>query len=1329
MTELIQVSGNKGKGGQPSESSNTLLSTATARVVDLLCEGEIEGFFDQEHPERSIYFDNVPMMEDDATLTIHSILADKRRIRLNTTVPPNYSEGRTIRVVGCTNQANNGDFTIEKLTDITNKTIKDKGYGSIVCIVVTKTDYTKHVDEDFNWKANVRAATTVNGTLATAFANSQVIDGVTLATGNRILLKNQTTGAANGIYTVNASGAPTRATDADTSAEVTSGMSTLVQEGTTNGNTQWALSTNNPITLGTTALTFVTPPGSAYIALMNFKGADLEVRYGTPDQLPLVGISEVEATFEKNMEVKFDTTVYFQITNPNIDDVKINLRFSSLVRTNSDGDVGASTVEFRFLRRWVGGDFVEFDRKIIKGKTTSDYEVQYRYSLTSGAFLVNQPVGNFPLDIQVDRLTVESSSVKKQDTFYLNSWVEVQNVKLQYPNCALAGLKVVAELFGGRVPQRSYHIKGLKIAYPSNYTPATQVYSGFWDGTFTTGWCDNPAWVFYDILTNKRYGLGEYVNEDQVDKYSLYEIAKYCDCVDENNEQTLISNGYGGTERRFVFNGAIEAREEAYTVLQALASVFRGMAYWSAGGVASSQDSPKDYTRLVSRANVVGGDFTYTGTALKARHTAALITWNDPQDNYKQAVEVVEDHELINTYGWRPIEVVAFATTSRGQANRVGKWILDSERYETETVTFTAGVDFQNTRPGEIIAISDPARTGVRRGGRILSYAAYSGGGYILYIDMPYASQVGDTLLVLNTDDAIVELNITPGMVGAFLLVTVPVTDPVTELGTLQPDAMFVIQNTTLVPETWRVLSMRETEPHLYEITALQYDGSKFARVEANLSLPDTPTSYLPTGKLAPPSGMTMVENLVRNNNYTDTVLDVSWTASPDPRAMVYVFEYQPPGGPWSAPIYTNDVSYKITGAVPSKYSEVDPDIAGDVSVQQNWNFRVRAQKTYEAASTQSIPAHLSEQVVVGKTLPPANVTGFRATRNFTSVLLRWDAVSDIDLLSYEIVEGDGEWPMDSLNPGHTDRASSRVLVLSHVSTRHTVPCETKEYKTYQIRAVDDSGNVSVLPAQVTRDGTIFGTVFPTIPAVSLLEAYQDDNTVYLAWVLAGGGIGFGYEVRIGTTGDTWATATPFGDTTDTQFSNKVAVMAETTYRFRVRTYIQWAGGRRAYGDETTVDLVKYPQLGLVLIVEQDEHADGWPGTLSASMEVDAVSGDLRLMAGELVGTYHYTLNLGTERTGRLFKVASPYFDLSSGLLIDNATQYIADATGAINPVTNDNGVANINFYLEMSPDRVFRDATYKFTSVVIRIEFTRTDNDQFVPALGALTTYFHDPS
>ncbi len=1176
MTQPKPVFGNKGGGHTPTEKANTLFSTATARVVDLISEGEIEGPVDADFPERSVFFDNVPVMEDEMIEGITSITASTRLFTV-ASLPSGFVAGRSIRVSGCANTGNNGDFTIEAVNTVTA--------GSVYTIKVKKGDEVKLTNE--------------------------------------------------------------------------------------------------------------TPPVAAAINLMNFKGIQFEFRTGTPDQTPLTGISEVENERELNREVKFGFPVDFQITNDDIDDVKVTLRFQALQKQTDKGDVVGSTVEFKFLRKWVGGSFVEFDAKKITGKTSSEYEIQYRIPIKGEPLLQGQPVGLFPLTIRIDRTTPDSDSASKQDAFSVLSYTEVQNLRLQYPNSAIAGIKVNAELFGGRVPDRSYFIKGIKIKYPTGYNPETQEYPEFWDGTFTVGWCDNPAWVFYDILTNARYGLGEFISEAQVDKEALYQIAKYCDCWDDETQtQVLIPDGYGGLERRFVFNGVIEQRQEAFTVLSALASVFRGMSYWSAGGVTASQDSPKSSTRLVARANVIGGDFTYSGTALKARHTAALVTWNDPEDNYKQAVEVIEDQDLIVRYGWRPIEVVAFATTNRGQAHRVGRWILDSEKYETETITFTGGEDFHNCRPGEVIEVSDPTRTGVRRGGRILSYADYSGGGTIVYIDMPYQTVDGDILLVMNTEDQVEELDIVAGTYGNYLILSE------SPAGTLQPDAVYVIQGTNTVPEKWRVMSMREVERHQFEITALSYDENKFDRVEQDILLSEKPTSFLPTGKLSPPTNLTMVESLVRKNNFVSTVLDISWSPSSDPRTLLYQVEYKPPGSEWSAPVYTSGVTFQITEANPSYYDDEEGEF-------KYWDFRVRAQKTYTAAAEQSDPLELLNQTVVGKTAKPADVENFTNTRDYHSVYLSWDIVSDIDLVGYDIRQG-------------TEWESATVIAEGHVSNRLVVKAETQDSLTFLIRSRDDSGFISQNVSQTTA-------TFPGLPDLSDLRAYQIGSTVKLIWTAGTGSVAFGFEVRQGYPSNTWDESLPIGETSTTQFIAPVSVGVTTTFRYYVRLFIEWSDGKRGYGAEHYVEIDKWPIVGSNLVLTREEHTLNWPGTLSAEMEV--VSNELRLKDGETFGIYEYSVDLGSVKTGRFFKRDVGYFEVINTLLIHDATMLIHDATFPIRSVSNSGGVANVRYFLEFTPEIEFEEADYEFQTVTVRVEFRRNPTDDFRPVLSELVTYFNEPT
>jgi predicted phage tail protein len=1195
---ITTVVGQKGGGHTPTEHANTLFSTSTARVIDLICEGPIEGFVTPDHPEQSVYFDNVPMMEADRITGIASVVAADRKYTFAGAIPSAFAVGRSIRVSGCTNAGNNGDFTIEKVS----------------------------------------------------------------------------------------------------AASITPGFITVAKSGTT----KWVNES---------------PAGTSSVAIMNFKGATVEARFGAPSQTPLSGFSEVESEVTVGRDLKFGAAIDVVITDQNVDAIKIPIRFQALQRTNDDGDGVGDTVNFTFYRRWAGGSFVQFDTREVKGKTNSEYEIQWRYGIRSEPFLQGLTAGDFPLTIKIERNTPESERTSRVNACSVPSITQVYETKLEYPNTTVVGITVNSELFGGRVPDRSYFIKGLQIKYPTGYDPETQTYPDFWDGTFTTGWCDNPAWVFYDILTNPRYGLGEFISEAQVDKTALYQIAKYCDCwVDgsPSGSQVLISDGFGGYERRFVFNGVIESREEAFTVLNSIASTFRGMAFWSAGGVTASQDRPKETTRLVTRANVVDGDFSYSGTALKARHTAALVTWNDPEDNYKQAVEVVEDQDLVVRYGWRPAEVVAFATTSRGQAHRDGRWLLDTERYSDETVTFTSGVEFQDARPGEIIEISDPARTGQRRGGRVQSFTATGFG--VVGIDMPYTTVAGDVLLVVNAQDVVEELPVQAGTTGTDIVLTEAPT------GTIQADSIYIIQSNTLATEKWQIVSIREAEPHKFEVTALSYDDTKFARVEQNLTLATAPTSFIPTGKLTPPTNLSVVERLVRKNSNISTVLDVSWTASTDPRTLLYQFEFRPPNGEWSSPTFTSGLSVQLQD-VAASYTEDGTDY--------NWEFRVRGQKTYYAAAGQSDPLELFDVVVVGKTAPPPNVENFTAVRTYRETILKWDAVDDIDLAGYDIQSGSDVW----------DQAGNVTVATSHLSNTITVPTTDTATTRYLIRARDTLGNLSVVATAVTAQ-------FPTIAAPVSLRAYQLGSSVRLIWDKASGSELSDFEIRIGTTTTSWQDAQQIGTTSDTQFVFPVSVAVNTVFRFHVRTYYQISSGQRAYSAAQTVDINKWPMVGANITFTREEHTLGWPGTLSSEMEI--VSGELALRDTETSGTYRYTIDVGSSgvanvlnnftdvldfwsnlsgKIGRLFRRDESYLESISGLKIYDATMKIYDAEFPITAVASPTGQSNIRFYLELSPDVEFLEADYQINTVTIRIEFTRQAQDDFRPVLSTLTTYFHEPT
>lgn len=446
----------------------------------------------------------------------------------------------------------------------------------------------------------------------------------------------------------------------------------------------------------------------------NFTGVTLATRNGTQAQTFISGFPSVEAEVAVGVQVEQATPVVRSITSAAYDSARVTISIPQLSKINTNnGDTTGSQVRIKIEVQANGGSYVEQVDDTIKGKTTTKYQKSYLVKLT----------GSAPWNIRVTRVTDDSTSSTLQNQTWWESFTQISSSKLSYPNSALAAMVIDSQQFSN-IPVRGYDIKGLRVRVPSNATvraDGSLTYSGSWDGTFIIRWTSNPAWCFYDMLTSERYGLGQYISDGQIDKWALYAIGRYCD--------DLVDDGFGGTEPRFSCHLYMQQRAEAFKVMQDLASIFRGMVYWAGGLVTAVQDSPSDPVALFTDANVVSADesgnpipaFTYQGSSLKTRHTVALVSWNDPEDFYTLKPEYVEDADGIARYGVVQTNVVAVGCTSRGQAHRVGKWLLYSESNETETITFKAGVDASLVRPGQIIQVADRNRAGARRGGRIVS--------------------------------------------------------------------------------------------------------------------------------------------------------------------------------------------------------------------------------------------------------------------------------------------------------------------------------------------------------------------------------------------------------------------------------------------------------------------------------------------------------------------------------------------------------------------------------------------------------------------------------
>jgi predicted phage tail protein len=592
----------------------------------------------------------------------------------------------------------------------------------------------------------------------------------------------------------------------------------------------------------------------------NFKDVAWSAHRGLADEGYFNGHDAVETPVEVETQVKNALGPTTRtIVDENVDAVRVIMRIPALVKQDSKGGLKKTSVSYTISYRANNGSWVDaIQNDISNQKALSPFQI---------AHVVNLPAGGSPWDIRVTRNTADSDDDKLQNDTYWEGYVELVYGKFIYPHTAGVALSGNAEEMGSSVPPRSYHIKGMKIAVPSNYDPIARTYSGIWNGSFKIAWTNNPAWIFYDLITNDRYGLGEFVSPEIVDKWSLYTIAQYCD----QQVKSGFKNGDTGAdlyEPRFTFNGVINTKDEAYNVLQNITQAWRGMAYWAMGQVFATADMPADPVKLVSPANVVGGDFDYAGTAIKARHSVVMVKWNNPDDFYRADTEVVIDSDLLHKYGWRDKTVQLNGCTSRGLAHRYGKWIIDTEQHETDTLTYSASWDHAEVRPGEIVAVSHPRKAQIRASGRVVKHDELT-----ITLDDDFDWNEGQTYQLMLTMPS-GQLETKP--ILAFLdNHTVRVSSAYS--AEALADAMWTITGSDITPRLFRVINVEESEPNIFKVTALFHDPQKYARVEQDIYFDPLPYERPPTGSV-PPTNLLVKESGYVSNNVQTLQLTVSWT-------------------------------------------------------------------------------------------------------------------------------------------------------------------------------------------------------------------------------------------------------------------------------------------------------------------------------------------------------------------------------------------------------------------------------------------------------------------
>ena len=570
----------------------------------------------------------------------------------------------------------------------------------------------------------------------------------------------------------------------------------------------------------------------------NFQDVGFEPRFGTSNQTFISGISDIETETNVGVKVEKGTPVSRQITNSNVDAVRVTVRFNSLQKFESNGDVNGTSVRLKInILQGDGTTSTPID-DTIKGRSSSAYARDYRINLLDAN--TGTP-STFPVTITVERVTDNAEDpTKLRDEFFFSSLTEIIDEQRPYPDVAHVALRFDSEQFSS-VPGRMYKVRGVKIKIPHNGTvdPTTGriTYSGTFNGTLTTTthWTSDPAWILFDLLTNTRYGLGDHITESQLDKFAFYSASVYC--------SELVDDGLGGQEPRFSCNTILQTRQDAYEVVNALTSVMRAITFWNAGSLTLSQDRPTDPSYLFNLSNVREQGFSYSGTSLKTRSTMISVSYFD-MENQELDFETVEDSTAKTKYGALHKKVTGFACNSRGQAARLGRFMLFEEQNSTETISFTTGLaGGVIVRPGQVIEVSDPVRAGARRGGRIKSATTTT-----VTVDDTADTDLdatnSPTLSVILSDGSIESRNV-DSISGAVITVSSAFSSAP------NANSIWVLQNTTLQTTTWRVVSVTESEDN-YAIVGTAYNSGKFDFIEDGSTLPVRNVSILNELKDAP---------------------------------------------------------------------------------------------------------------------------------------------------------------------------------------------------------------------------------------------------------------------------------------------------------------------------------------------------------------------------------------------------------------------------------------------------------------------------------------------
>lgn len=982
-----------------SIAKDGLDSIQYVNIVDLISEGEIQGL---RSGHRSIYLDNTPL----ATPATRG----------------SYSRtGSTITI----NEINHGRSTGETV------------YLEFLSGIAKTGTYTVTSASANTFTVTSSATSPTSGTVFFSVAYTRAGDVVTVVSpGHKLKVKDS-------IYVEAVTGVVTTGAYKITFVDSTSFQFKTTTSGAASGRLLW----------------------SRY----NFVDVEIYAVNGTQNQSVIPFQVSVETEKVVNVVVTQPVPVVRSITDADIDAVRITLSFPALQIAKSNGDVTGASVDIEIYTQNAGTGYTLQISDTVKGRSGDQYDRDYIVPIS----------GARPVEVKVVRVNNDATSSLVQNSFSWSSYTEIVYAKLNYPNSALIGFRGSAKQFSN-IPTRSFRVRGKKIRIPNNATVDSEtgalIYSGVWNGTFQADqWCSDPAWALYDLLVSTRYGFGDRIltdseksnftgNASRIDKWAFYAASQYCTGLNtyltDGSGRTGTTNdfdpitgkhgvpdGFGYYEPRFSCNVNIQTAEEAYKLISDMCSVFRAMSYCSTGALTISQDRPADMAHIFTLANVTQEGFNYQSSSQKTRPTTAVVSYLD-LDTRDTAYEVVEDLDAIARYGSNITEISAFACKSRGQASRIGKWLLYSEQYEPEIVSFITSIDAGVVvRPGQIIGVSDPVRTTQRRGGRITSATTLQ-----VEVDDAAGISAGNnrTLSVILPDGS-AETRSVSVVSGRYITVTAPFSQ------TPNPNSVWMYETSEAGASAtqWRVLTVVEQDEINYEITAISYRPDKYSYVEQNQAL--EPREVVDLNEVPdPPTTVTISETLYYYQDQVRAKVIATWPS------VLGVNDYQvhwrKDDGNWSI-VDTPGLDYEVLDITPGVFEFKIYSLGFGV-------------KTSATAATGSISA-------LGKTAPPSDVSGLASSTDpYIGVSLTWGQVSDIDVDFYEIRLG-STW-------------LTATLVAQVTGTTYKVGYLSASSQTFLIKAVDTSGVYSINSASIT--------VTTSLPSSTSVSSSISDPLAVITW-------------------------------------------------------------------------------------------------------------------------------------------------------------------------------------------------------------------------------------